>query len=119
MSDKTLGLSLACYFGGMLVIAIIGWWRVRSCTTPEEKKKWADRVFVVQGLFVGGAMCAMAIAAKKYYGIPIMLLAGLAFGWLHHRFSFYCGNCGKHSTSQNWFSPHAPYHCPHCGSKLR
>jgi glucan phosphoethanolaminetransferase (alkaline phosphatase superfamily) len=99
-----------------VILAISSWLKIRSCGTPQEKKKWFDRLCIIMGIFVTGFICAILVIWKQYLGIPLFAAFGIGIAYLNIRNTFFC-TCGKQSLSQNWFSK--SFHCPHCGEKLR
>jgi predicted RNA-binding Zn-ribbon protein involved in translation (DUF1610 family) len=117
---KTEDLTALCFVAYFIVwgiLAVGSWLKIRSCPTPQEKKKWSDRLCVVVGIFVTASMCFFLVLWRQYIGIPIFVAAGVAITFLNLRGTLYCGSCGKRSSSQNWFS--SSFHCPHCGHKLK
>ena len=110
---------LVFYFCGWVLIGLVSWVLIKSRSTPKEKKVWFDRMSVTMGIFVVGCMCLGAVLWKQYVIIPFFVGFGALTGYLNVRFTFFCDRCGKKSTSQNWFSPKAAFHCPNCGNQLR
>jgi DNA-directed RNA polymerase subunit RPC12/RpoP len=118
MTRDITAVAFVCYVVLWVALAIGSWWMIRRQPTPQDKKRWSDRVALTAGVFVTGFICFFIILWKQYVVLPVFIAVGVLITFLNVRNTFYCDNCGKRSLSQKWFSS-GPVHCPYCGHQLR
>lgn len=99
-----------------VAIGIVSWTHIRAQKSTVEKKRWFDRYAWLMGAFVAGTGGAVLLSQGNFIAAPVVLVIVGAMVFLRVRSSFFCGACGRFSSSRNWFG--REFRCPHCNNRL-
>jgi len=98
-------------------IGIAGHFFIKGRPTPQAKKKWSNRIYILQSVIFFACIGALFYPAGGF--LLLLIIGSLIFliACLNIRNTYFCGKCGERSIDAKWLV--GTYACPKCGNKLR